>query len=79
MTRKHFRILADALGRDMWRYVGTKEEITSEMVTDRYGYTIEAMYECNPGFHRKTFINAIMESAQKQQGALDAALKELTA
>jgi hypothetical protein len=70
MTRKHFQIVANALGNDMWQYVKLNEEVTPKMVENRYGYTIQAMYECNPNFDDQRFIAAIVEAANRQRRAL---------
>ena len=70
MSRKHFRILADALGRDMWN-PSTAEPFTEDMVRDRFGYTINAMYECNPAFNSQTFVDAILKVANMHQNILN--------
>jgi len=62
MSRKHFRILAEALGRDISK--NTEEAITTDMIMERYGRTIDAMYQCNPNFNSGIFVAAILESAQ---------------
>jgi hypothetical protein len=72
MTRKHFRILADALGWDLELNVDHANTITPGMVTERYGYTINSMYECNPAFDKDKFVDAIIQSAQKRQDRLNA-------
>jgi hypothetical protein len=70
MTRKHFQIVADALGNDMYQFVKLDEEVTANMVENRYGYTIQAMYQCNPNFDDQRFIAAIVEAANRQRMAL---------
>ena len=70
MTRKHFRILADALGRDMLD-PSTTEPFTEDEVRERYGYTIQAMYECNPMFNGQKFVDAILEIVNKHQNILN--------
>jgi len=73
MTRKHFVILADALGKDLNRTTLHREPFTEETVEDRYGNTISAMYQCNPSFDRGRFIAAIIDSANARRKALAAA------
>jgi hypothetical protein len=70
MTRKHFRILADALGRDMWD-PSTTEPFTEDEVRERYGYTINAMYECNPAFDCQKFVDEILRVVNMHQNILN--------
>lgn len=72
MTRKHFKIIADALGWDLELNVDHDRNITPGMVTERYGYTINSLYECNPAFDKDKFVDAIVQSAQKRQARLNA-------
>jgi len=79
MTRKHFKIIAESLGNDMWQFVKLDEEVTPKMIESRYGYTISAMYECNPAFDRERFVDAIVEAANKQRKALGIVVDRLAA
>jgi len=72
MTRKHFKIIAEALGQDLQRTTLHREEFTPESVTDRYGNTIVSMYQCNPNFDRGRFILAIIEAAEARRAVLAA-------
>jgi len=73
MTRKHFIIIAEALGRDLQRTTLHREAFTPESVLDRYGNTIVSLYQCNPNFNRDRFIEAIIESAEITRGVLSGA------
>ena len=73
MTRKHFIIIARALGKDLQRTTLHREAFTPESVQDRYGNLIDSLYECNPSFDRGRFVSAIIESAEARRSALAAA------
>ena len=70
MTRKHFVIIAAALGKDLQRTTLHNEAFTEESVVDRYGNLIDSLYGCNPSFDRDRFVSAIIAAADARRSVL---------
>jgi hypothetical protein len=49
----------------------TTRPFTEDEVRERYGYTIQAMYQCNPMFDGQKFVDAILEIVNKHQNILN--------